>query len=66
MGVLLILRHAVRWVFRAPGFAALAIAVLALGIGAATLMFSFVDAVLLRDLPLADPNRLILCDKPPH
>ena len=59
MGVLLILRHAVRWVARAPGFAALAIAVLALGIGAATLMFSLVHAVVLRDLPLADPDRLV-------
>ena len=59
MGILLILRHAVRWVLRAPGFAALAIAVLALGIGAATLMFSLVDSVLLRDLPLADPDRLV-------
>ena len=44
---------------RAPGFAALAIGVLALGIGAATLMFSVVDAVLLRDLPVADPDRLV-------
>ena len=53
------LRHALRWVLRAPAFAVLAIGVLALGIGAATLMFSLVDAVLLRDLPVADPGRLV-------
>jgi putative ABC transport system permease protein len=53
------LRHAVRWVLRAPGFSVLAVAVLALGIGAATLMFSLVEVVLLRDLPFADPDRLV-------
>ena len=59
MELLVTLRHALRWVLRTPGFSALAVAVLALGIGAATLMFSLVDLVLLRDLPFSDPDRLV-------
>jgi putative ABC transport system permease protein len=53
------LRHAVRALARSPGFALVVIATLGLGIGAATGMFSLVDAVLLRPLPFPEPERLI-------
>jgi putative ABC transport system permease protein len=51
-------RFAVRTFATRRGFAAIAILALALGIGAATAVFSIVDAVLLRPLPYKDPDRL--------
>jgi len=57
--LLLGFRHAWRQTRRAPGFAALAVTVLAAGIGASTLMFGLVDAALLRDLPFRDPDRVM-------
>ena len=57
--LLLGVRHAFRQTRRSPGFAALAVAVLAAGIGASTLMFGLVEAALLRDLPFHDPDRLV-------
>src|SRR5437879_1828712 len=54
------LRYAVRAVSRTRGVAALAILTLALGIGATTTMFSVVYATLLRPLPFAQPDRLVL------
>jgi predicted permease len=54
------LRHGLRMLRRGPGFAALVIATLAIGIGANTAIFSLVDAVLLRPLPVRDPARLVL------
>ena len=45
---------------RNPGFAAVAIATLALGIGGLTAMFSAFDTILIRPLPYADPERLVM------
>src|SRR4051812_27202821 len=44
---------------RDPGFASVAIGVLALGIGANTAMFSLVDAVLLKPLPFPEPEKIV-------
>ena len=52
-------RYAVRTLLRAPTFAAMVIATLALGIGANSVIFSAVDAVLLRDAPVSDPETLV-------
>lgn len=53
------LRSGVRVFRSAPGFALAAVAVLAMAIGTNTAMFSVLDAVLLRPLPFADPDRLV-------
>jgi macrolide transport system ATP-binding/permease protein len=50
------LRFAVRQLRKNPGLAITAILVLALGIGASTAIFGFVDAVLIQPLPYASPN----------
>jgi putative ABC transport system permease protein len=54
------LRFGLRVLRKAPGFAVTVIAVLALGIGANAAVFSVVDAVLLRSLPLRDPERVVM------
>ena len=53
------LRYAVRQLAATPGFTAVAILIVAIGIGAATAMFSTVDAVVLRPLALPDADRLV-------
>ena len=57
------LRFAVRQLRRSPGLAVTAILVLALGIGASTAIFGFVDAVLIQPLPYANPNQLVDVDE---
>jgi len=54
------LRYGYRNLLRHPGFTSVAVLSLALGIGANTAIFSFIDTVLLRDLPVKQPERLVL------
>ena len=53
------LRQALRFLARTPGFTALIVVVLAVGIGVTTAIFSIVDGVLFKPLPFGDPSRLI-------
>jgi macrolide transport system ATP-binding/permease protein len=53
------LRFALRQLRKNPGFAATAIVILALGIGASVAIFAFVDAALIKPLPYPDPTRLV-------
>ena len=57
--MLISLRHALRVLRKDPGFTSVAICSLALGIGATSAMFTFADAVLLRPLPVREPDRVV-------
>src|SRR5689334_13514900 len=54
------LRYGMRGLLRRKAFAAVAVFTLALGIAATTATFTVVDAVLLRKLPVADPDRVVV------
>jgi predicted permease len=57
------IRYGFRSMLRSPALTAVALLSLALGIGANTAIFSFLDAVMLRSLPVRDPSQLVLLGK---
>src|SRR5271169_1812995 len=58
------LKYAVRMLSKNPGFAAIAVLSLALGIGANTAIFSLIDNLLLRRLPVERPEELVILSDP--
>src|ERR1041385_2285655 len=60
------LRYGLRILAKAPGFTAVVVTVLALGIGANTAIFSLIDAVLLQSLPVRAPEELVVLQWTAH
>src|SRR5215467_2597664 len=54
--------YGVRLLIKAPAFTAIAVITLALGIGANTAIFSLIDAVMFRALPVEDPQKLVVLE----
>src|SRR5262245_55695085 len=57
------LRFGARMLLKKPGFTLTAVITLALGIGATSVIFSFINGILLRPLPYRDSDRLVLLDE---
>src|SRR5262249_45056860 len=61
------LRHGMRMLAHSPGFSIVALLTLALGIGANTAIFSFVDGVMLKPLPYENADRIVrVTERPPQ
>ena len=60
------MKHALRSLLKSPGYSAVIVLTLALGIGANTAIFSFFHGILLRPLPFEDPERTVVAKKTAH